>query len=49
MRENACKRHGDVGNTVDEKLNKYLQAPEHHYFDFYTCDGQALFMEGVMP
>ncbi len=44
-----------VLNTVvqvqmDEKLNEYIQPTDGHYFDFYTCGNDILFiLEGMMP
>lgn len=39
-----------VSVEMDEKLNEYIKKAEDHYFDFYTCDGEVLFiLEGVMP
>jgi uncharacterized protein YlzI (FlbEa/FlbD family) len=35
---------------LDEKLNQYIDPADAHYFDFYTCDGDVLFiLEGSMP
>ena len=35
---------------MDEKLNDYIQPADGHYFDFYTCGEDTLFiLEGVMP
>jgi len=35
---------------MDEKLNQYIGPSDARYFDFYTCDGDVLFiLEGLMP